>query len=71
MRFTPLKRARLERGLLQIEVAQLAGIDHCRLSLYENGHRQPKTEELTRLARVLGVSVQMLVDTSTQAGEAA
>ena len=53
MRLTQIKLRRLERGLLQIELAQRAHINRGRLSEIENGHLQPRPDELERIAQVL------------------
>lgn len=60
MRFTQYKKVRLEHGLLQLELAQRARIDRCRLSLIENGHCLPTTDELERIAHALDVSIDLL-----------
>jgi len=60
MRFTNFKLQRLQRGLLQVELAQRARIERTRLSLIENGHVVPRPEELAALARALNVSVDAL-----------
>jgi transcriptional regulator with XRE-family HTH domain len=60
VRFTQYKLRRLERDLLQVIVAQKAGIDRSRLSLIENGYVSPRADEVKRLADVLGLSVQQL-----------
>lgn len=62
MRWTRLKQLRLERNILQVELAARAGIDRSRLSLIENGHLVPKADEARRLASVLGVDVGTLTD---------
>lgn len=67
MRLTPLKLRRLERGVLQIELARRAKIARCRLSEIECGHIQPRHDELVRIAKVLGVGINALV---TESGEA-
>ena len=61
MRFTNLKRCRLERGILQVELAQRTAIERSRLSLIENGHVAPTPAELERIALVLGVPIDMLM----------
>jgi|ERR1700687_84092 len=66
MRFTKLKKARLERGLLQIELASVARIARCRLSEIENGHLQPTSDERRRLAAALGMSVGALQNAASQ-----
>ena len=60
MRLTRIKLYRLQSGLRQIELAQRADIARCRLSELECGWIEPRAEELKRLARALGVSVENL-----------
>lgn len=60
MRFTLFKRLRLERNLLQIELAQRARLNVARLSQIENAHVAPKLEELQRLAAALDVPLRAL-----------
>jgi transcriptional regulator with XRE-family HTH domain len=62
VKLTPLKLRRLERALLQIEVAQRAGIARSRLSELENGHVRPRLGELERLGRTLGIAADALSD---------
>jgi len=60
MRFTVFKRLRLERGILQVELAQRCHIDRARLSLIENQHIAATADEVARIARALDVSVAAL-----------
>lgn len=57
---TPLKRLRFELGVRQIEIAHRAPISLSRLSLIENGHVTARADELARIAKVLGVTVEVL-----------
>jgi transcriptional regulator with XRE-family HTH domain len=59
-----MKLQRLERGLLQVEVANRARIPRARLSELENGHVLPTGEELERLASALGVAPGVLSETA-------
>ena len=61
MRLTKMKLRRLERGFLQVELAHRANIARCRLSELENGHIEPRPDEIERLASALNVSVESLV----------
>ena len=65
-RLTQIKLRRIERGLLQIELAQRARINRCRLSELECGHLQPGAEELQRLATALGVPITALTDAAQE-----
>lgn len=61
MRLTACKLRRLERGLLQIDLARKAKISRGRLSEIENGHIVPRPDELHRLARALAVPTATLL----------
>lgn len=50
---TIFKQARVRAGKKQLELERETGIDRCRLSMIENGWREPKPEELEKLKRVL------------------
>lgn len=53
---------REERNLKQKELAELAGITEATLSRYENGKREPKGEIISRLAKVLNVTTDYLLN---------
>jgi Zn-dependent peptidase ImmA (M78 family)/transcriptional regulator with XRE-family HTH domain len=55
-----LETARRAQGLRQAEVADAVGITAVALSRYENGLRTPGKDTLPELARVLGVTVDLL-----------
>lgn len=59
-RLTQFKVRRLELDKLQLEVALRAGINVGRLSLIENGHVDPRPDEITRIAAALNVPVESL-----------
>ena len=44
-----VKRARLERGLTQLKLAEISGIEQSNISAIETGRRAPSTETLHRL----------------------
>ena len=60
MRFTTVKLRRLERRLLQIEVAKRAAVACSRLSAIENGDVEAQPEELQRIAAALDIPAQKL-----------
>jgi hypothetical protein len=60
MRFTAVKLRRLERHLLQIEVAKRAAVACSRLSAIESGEVEAQPEELQRIAAALDISAQEL-----------
>jgi transcriptional regulator with XRE-family HTH domain len=68
MRFTLFKRLRLERNLLQIELAQRAKMNVARLSQIENAHVTPKLEEMERLAVALDVPLRALSGSAKSTG---
>ena len=59
-KLTPLKLTRMEKGIVQWEVARLTGIHQSTLSLYERGHLDPKPEHKEMLAKLLGKTVEEL-----------
>lgn len=56
-----LRTARKNAGLTQAEVAKNAEIAINSLRLYESGKRQPNLEQLSRIAKALGISVARLM----------
>ena len=58
-----LRRIRHERGLTQVELSNKIGNSHAVVAQYENGHRDPGIENLTKLAEALGVSLSVLAGT--------
>jgi transcriptional regulator with XRE-family HTH domain len=50
-----LKLARIERGMKQLELSRLSGINPTRLSKIENGWVEVRPEELSALQQVLGL----------------
>jgi transcriptional regulator with XRE-family HTH domain len=60
MRFTAVKLRRLERRLLQIEVAKRAAVACSRLSAIENGDVEAQPDELQRIAAALDIPAQEL-----------
>jgi transcriptional regulator with XRE-family HTH domain len=56
-----LQRLRLDRGLSQSRLAALAGVPFRSLQNYEQGHRPTPLEAATKLAKALGVSLDVLV----------
>jgi transcriptional regulator with XRE-family HTH domain len=57
-----LKMVRLEKGLTQEQLAQLAGLHPTFISNCERGYSAPTLETLLRLARALAVRPGELVD---------
>jgi len=59
-KLTPLKLTRMEKGIVQWDVARLTGIHQSTLSLYERGHLEPKPEHKEMLAKLYGKTVEEL-----------
>jgi transcriptional regulator with XRE-family HTH domain len=58
---TALKRLRLEKGIKQIDLAEMVGIDHTVLCRYENGRRKDMPDDLAaKLATALGTSPEAI-----------
>lgn len=53
---------RKERGYTQYSLAEAVGVSVDSIRRWENGKQEPRLGELKMLARVLGVSVGVLVD---------
>ncbi|MBE6047301.1 MAG: helix-turn-helix transcriptional regulator [Clostridium sp.] len=53
---------REQLNMKQKELANLAGVTEATLSRYENNKREPRGEIVTRLAKVLNVSTDYLLD---------
>lgn len=56
-----LKAIRKQRGMTQGELATLAGINRITIIKYESGKVDPTIESATKLANVLGVTVDELI----------
>ncbi|MDP2102100.1 MAG: helix-turn-helix transcriptional regulator [Methylotenera sp.] len=56
-----LRRLRLERGLSQETVGELASLQRKYISLLERADYQPKLETVFRLAEALGCTPSMLI----------
>ena len=56
-----LKEARLQQGLSQSELADLAHVSRQAYSLYERGLRRPNWETMIVLVKALGVSTDYLL----------
>lgn len=56
-----LRKARILRGLTQIQLSKLAGIAKSTISMYENGNREPDFETAELLADILNVPLGSLI----------
>ena len=57
-----LRQLRLDRGFTQIDLAKQVGITQQSIAGWEKGANYPNIDTLRRLANVLGVSVDYLID---------
>lgn len=57
-----LKKIRLEKGLIQLQVQMKTGIDQSDYSKIERGLRYPTVEQLIILSELFGTSVDYLLD---------
>lgn len=55
-----IKKARLDAGLTQKEVAEKLGVAQAQYARWENGGRNPKDETVKKLAEIFGVSFDSL-----------
>ena len=55
-----IKKARLEAGLTQLEVAKKLGVAQAQYARWENGGRNPKDETVEKLAEIFGTSFEIL-----------
>jgi transcriptional regulator with XRE-family HTH domain len=60
-----LKKTRVDKGLSQTELGNLAGIHYTQIGRYENKGAQPSADVLSKLANALGVSSDFLTNGST------
>ena len=54
------KKARLDAGLTQLEVAEKLGVAQAQYARWENGGRNPKDETVEKLAEIFGTSLEIL-----------
>ena len=64
-----LREIRKARGLSQEEVARLLGVSQSLISAYEKEERMPPVKKLVKLAKILNVSVEELLDKNSQEGQ--
>lgn len=57
-----IRELRTRRGLLQRELAEMAGVTESAVRNYELGLRMPRPQQLEALARALGVAPDTLAD---------
>lgn len=64
-----LKKARIKKGLTQVEAAKRLGIDDTTISKYENDKSQPDNSILIMLSELYGESIDSLLGTSNHLKE--
>lgn len=57
-----IKAARETAGMTQVELGEKVGVSGVAIMRYEKGQRQPRYDQLQRIAKALDVSVHTLVD---------
>ena len=55
-----IKKARLDAGLTQLEVAEKLGVAQAQYDRWENGGRNPKDDTVEKLAEILNTSFEIL-----------
>lgn len=60
-----IQQLRKEKGLSQTQLAEQSGVSYAQISRYEIKGAQPPAEVLNRLADVLGISVDFLINGNT------
>lgn len=56
-----LKKARLEKGLTQEELAKMIGVAKSTLTGYERGNREPDVLKIKKLAKILDIDANTLI----------
>lgn len=56
-----VERLRKEKGLTQVELAAKLGVSQGAVSMIERGDRMPSMKMLLKLSKVLGVSIEDLI----------
>ena len=56
-----VRRFRLEQGLYQVQLAELARVDEMTIVNWEKGRTVPRGERLARLATALGIEAGALI----------
>ena len=58
---SPIATARIAAGLTQAQLAASVGCAQKDISRWENGSRNPKTDSLQKIAKVLGCTMEDLL----------
>lgn len=59
--FENLKKARLRKGLSQVQLAEQLGVAKSTYSMYESGNREPNVQTVKKIADILNVSTDELL----------
>ena len=57
-----IKEKRKSKGLTQIELGELMGVNRSTVAMWESGEALPRADKLPFLAEVLGCSIDELFD---------
>lgn len=57
-----LRALRQKRGMSQVLLADLSGVSHTSIHLWETGKKHPATKTLRPVAELLGVTVEYLIN---------
>lgn len=60
-----LRTLRKQKHLKQKEIADFVGVERCTVSRWETGDTRPRIDDLPRLARILGCTVDELLGDDT------
>ncbi len=63
-----IKKARIQKNISQVQLAELIGTSQAMITAYENGKRTPKIETLERIAAALDINVFTLLPSSISKG---
>lgn len=66
-----IRELRLERGLTQEQLAELASVSQSVLSQYESGHANPSFAAARRIALALRVSLDSIISPASNPADAA
>ena len=66
-----LREARERRLMTQPELSELSGVMVATISRIENGLQQPRIPTVRKLAKVLGVDAEALIEWGAEKGKAA
>ena len=59
--FENLKKARLRKGLSQVQLAEQLGVAKSTYSMYESSNREPNVQTIKKIADILNVTTDKLL----------